>query len=84
MKKRMLNMNHNKKIRFIIKYIMIFEKYKNKEEEIIMRTLLNTKVVGNIEVSHIVTTAFIMFCGYLMLGDNGALSGAMKAWYLRF
>jgi len=49
-----------------------------------MSNLLNTKVVGNIEVSHIVTTAFIMFCGYLMFGDNGALSGAMKAWHLRF
>jgi len=60
---------------------MIFE---NKKEENIMRTLLNTKVVGNIEVSHIVTTAFIMFCGYLMFGDNGALSEAMNAWHLRF
>jgi len=49
-----------------------------------MKELLNTKVVGNIEVSHIATTAFIMFCGYLMFGDNGALSGVMKAWHLRF
>jgi len=46
--------------------------------------LINTKVIGNIEVSHIVTTAFIMFCGYLLLGDNGALSGAMKACNLKF
>jgi len=49
-----------------------------------MKELLNTKVIGNIEVSHIVTTAFIMFCGYLMFGDNGALSGAMNAWHLKF
>jgi len=48
-----------------------------------MRTLLNTKVVGNIEVSHIVTTTFILFCGYLMFGDNGALSGALHAWHLK-
>ena len=49
-----------------------------------MKELLNTKVVCKIEVSHIVTTAFIMFCGYLLLGDNGALNGAMNAWHLRF
>jgi len=49
-----------------------------------MKELLNTKVIGSIEVSHIVTTTFIMFCGYLLLGDNGALSGAMNAWHLRF
>jgi len=49
-----------------------------------MNELLNTKVIGSIEVSHIVTTAFIMFCGYLMFGDNGALSGAMNTWHLRF
>jgi len=49
-----------------------------------MNELLNTKVIGSIEVSHIVTTAFIMFCGYLMFGDNGALSGVMNTWHLRF
>jgi len=49
-----------------------------------MKELLNKKVIGNIEISHIVTTAFIMFCGYLMFGDNGALSGAMKVWHLRY
>jgi len=49
-----------------------------------MSNLLNTKVVGKVEVNHIVTTAFIMFCGYLIFGDNGALNGAMKAWHLKF
>jgi len=45
--------------------------------------LINTKVIGNIEVSHIVTTAFIMFCGYLLLGGNGALNGVLHAWHLK-
>jgi len=48
-----------------------------------MKELLNTKIVGNIEVSHMVTAVFLVFCGWLMFGDNGALSGAMNAWHLK-
>ena len=45
--------------------------------------LLNTKVIGKIEVSHLVITGFIVFCGWLFFGENGSLDGMLRAWHLK-